>query len=101
MGAVSGQLLLMNLPYNCSERELEDWIESRGIEVQSRRIIRDLVTGSSPAFACIGLKDDGRLEEAITLLNGKRMRSNAITVTRSSVRQRNNQSGEGCSHVAR
>jgi hypothetical protein len=44
-------LFFINVPYNCSDRELHEWIESRGIEVVSIRMIRDLVAGVSPAFA--------------------------------------------------
>ena len=67
------QILFANLPYNCSDRELVEWIESRGIEVESIRIIRDLVSGASPAFAYADLKDDSRLKEAVTALNGSTM----------------------------
>ena len=36
------QLFFTNLPYNCSDRELKEWIESRGIETRAIRIIRDV-----------------------------------------------------------
>lgn len=74
------QLLFMNIPYNCSDREFREWIESRGVEVESVRIIRDLVAGVSPAFAYAPLKDDTRLEEAVAVLNGKRIRDRVVTV---------------------
>ncbi len=75
------KLYLANIPYNCSERELQEWVESRGFEVRSLRIIRDLVSGVSPAFGYVDLKDESKLEEAISLLNGKRMRNSTIRVT--------------------
>ena len=83
---MASQLFLMNLPYNCSERELKEWIESRGIDVESIRIIRDLVSGASPAFGYAVLKDHTRLEEAITALNGKWMRNQAVAVQRAADR---------------
>jgi len=43
-------LLLINLPYNASDREIREWIESRGIGTKSIRIVRDVVSGVSPAF---------------------------------------------------
>jgi hypothetical protein len=49
-------LLLMNLPYNASDREIREWIESRSIGTKSIRIIRDLVSGVSSAFGHVELK---------------------------------------------
>src|SRR5262249_62040837 len=50
-------LYLVNLPHNCTEKELAEWVESRGFQIASVRIIRDLVAGVSPAFAYIDLQD--------------------------------------------
>jgi hypothetical protein len=74
------QLFFTNIPYNCSDREFREWIESRGVEVESIRIIRDLVAGVSPAFAYANVKDDTRLVEAVSVLNGKRIRDRVVTV---------------------
>ena len=54
------KLFFVNIPYNCSDRELQEWVESRGIETRSIRIVRDLVAGVSPAFGYVELKDDSR-----------------------------------------
>jgi RNA recognition motif-containing protein len=74
------KLFFVNIPYNCSDRELQEWVESRGIETRSIRIVRDLVAGVSPAFGYVELKDDTRIQEAISILNGKKMRSQTILV---------------------
>jgi RNA recognition motif-containing protein len=74
------QLFFTNIPYNCSDREFKKWIESRGVEVESIRIIRDLVAGVSPAFAYADVKDDTRIEEAVSVLNGKKIRNHVVTV---------------------
>ena len=74
------KLFFVNIPYNCSDRELQEWVESRGIETRSIRIIRDLVAGVSPAFGYVELKDDSVIKEAITVLNGKKMRNQTILV---------------------
>ena len=81
------QLFFVNIPYNCSDRELREWIESRGIETESVRIIRDLVAGVSPAFAYADLKDHTRLDEAMSVLNGKKMRNQTIMVKQSPARR--------------
>jgi RNA recognition motif-containing protein len=80
------QLFFTNLPYNCSDRELKEWIESRGIETRTIRIIRDVVSGASPAFAYADLKDDMQLPEAILMLDGKKMRNQTISVTKAALR---------------
>lgn len=74
------KLFFVNIPYNCSDRELQEWVESRGIETRSIRIVRDLVAGVSPAFGYVELKDDTQTQEAISILNGKKMRSQTILV---------------------
>jgi len=74
------KLFFVNIPYNCSDRELQEWVESRGIETRSIRIVRDLVAGVSPAFGYVELKDDSQIQEAIAVLNGKRMRNQTIIV---------------------
>ena len=75
------QLFFTNVPYNCSDHELKEWIESRGIDAVAIRIIRDLVSGASPAFAYASLKDEGQIDSAVYALNGKRMRNQVITVS--------------------
>jgi len=71
-------LLLINVPYNVSDREIREWIESRGIGTKSIRVVRDLVTGASPSFGHVELRSSTALKEAIFLLDGKRMRNQTI-----------------------
>ena len=79
------KLFFVNIPYNCSDRELQEFVESRGIETRSIRIVRDLVAGVSPAFGYVELKDDTRIPEAITVLSGKKMRNQIILVKEAQV----------------
>ena len=81
---MTAQLFLMNVPYNCSDDELQAWIQSAGVEVTSVRLIQDLVSGVSPAFAYAVLRDHTQVEKAIATLNGKRIRNQVITVQRAS-----------------
>jgi len=80
------QILLTNLPCNCSEREVRDWVESRGIETRSIRIVRDVVAGVSPAFGYAELTNINTLDEAVSLLNGKKMRNQTIWVSEAPLR---------------
>ena len=66
------KLFFVNIPYNCSDRELQEWVESRGFETRAIRIVRDLVAGVSPAFGYVELQDDTRIHEAITLSTAKK-----------------------------
>ena len=84
---MKAELLFTNVPYNCTDEELRDWIESRGINVESIRIIRDMVCGASPAFAYAALKHHTQLKEAVSILHGKKMRANTILVKQSCYRQ--------------
>jgi len=77
---MKAQLFFTNVPYNCSDRELQEWIQSRGIEAESIHIIRDIVSGASPAFAYASLRDHTELTHAVSILNGKKMRMNTIKV---------------------
>jgi len=79
------KLFLVNIPYNCSERELQKWVESRGFQTRSIRIVRDLAAGLSPAFGYVELQDDTQTHEAIDILNGKRMRNQTIRVKEAQV----------------
>jgi RNA recognition motif-containing protein len=83
---MKSQLLLTNLPYNCSNNELQAWLASHGIETVSIRIIRDLVAGVSPAFGYAELKSDTPLNEAVARVNGKKMRKRTILVKEAPVR---------------
>jgi RNA recognition motif-containing protein len=74
-------LLLINLPYNATDREIREWIESRGIGAKTIRVVRDLVTGASPSFGHVELKSSSALKEAISILDGKRMRNQTIRAT--------------------
>ena len=80
------QLFLTNLPYNCSDSELQGWVQSYGIETLSIRIVHDLVAGVSPAFGYVELKNDKVLNEAVARLNGKKMRNQTILVKEASIR---------------
>jgi|SRR6516225_8545037 RNA recognition motif-containing protein len=83
---MKSHLLMTNIPYNCSEHELQEWLESRGIGTTAIRIVRDLVSGASPAFGYVELKDHKAIGEAVTALNGKKMRNHTILVREAPIR---------------
>jgi RNA recognition motif-containing protein len=76
-----GTLFMANVPYNCSEEELTRWVQSSGIEVRSIRVIRDLVSGASPSFAYVDIKETTPIEDAVQKLNGHNIRERVVMVS--------------------
>jgi len=74
------KLLVSNVPANCPDDFLLNWIEARGYRTFGVRLIRDVVSGTSPSFAYIQLMDGSRLEEAVRTLNGQRLWTSTIQV---------------------
>jgi RNA recognition motif-containing protein len=74
------KLFLTNIPHDCSELQLRQWIESRGIETAAIRVVRDIVAGVSPSFGYVELKDKTRVMDAVSMLNGKQIGSRTIQV---------------------
>ena len=54
-------LLMANIPHTCKDDDLRTWIEQRGFEVSGLRLIRDVVSGTSPSFAHVRL--NSRVDE--------------------------------------
>jgi hypothetical protein len=73
------KILLTNLPHDCCDHELREWVESLGIEVISTRVILDLESGVDPAFGYVEIKDPEFVEAGAASLNGRILRSNKIT----------------------
>jgi RNA recognition motif-containing protein len=74
------RLFVANLPHDCSEYEIQQWMESRGFIVEELRIVRDLVAGVSPAFAYVTLSDKDKHAFAQIDLNGKSLRNRTLVV---------------------
>src|SRR5262249_50202712 len=77
---VMSTLFMSNIPFDCHEVELQQWVESHGFKVESIRVIQDSVTGASPSFGYISLHD-GRLKtDAVQILNGQKLRGRVLQV---------------------
>jgi RNA recognition motif-containing protein len=73
-------LLFSNLPHNCSESELRRSIESRGVPLQSVRVIRDSSRGDSPAFGDVELEGGASESHALVCLAGMLIRNRPVRV---------------------
>ena len=76
-----GTLFMVNVPYNCTDNELSDWVESSGIEVKQVRLVRDLVAGVSPSFAYVEIAEKVPVADAVQKLNGHNIRERVIMVS--------------------
>ena len=72
------EIFLTNLPHDCSDPELREWAETRGIEVRSTRIILDLETGVAPAFGYVEIGDATLVKAGAAILNGRKLRTNTV-----------------------
>jgi RNA recognition motif-containing protein len=74
-------LFMVNVPHNCSDDELVEWVRSSGIEVKRVRVIRDLVSGASPSFAYVEIGEQMAIADAVEKLNGNNIRERVIGVS--------------------
>jgi len=72
-------LVFANIPHDCREDELQLWLEEKGYTVTRLRLIRDVVTSTSPAFARVQL-DDVKDQSPVEALNRQEFRGYRVLV---------------------
>ena len=75
------RLLFSNVPVQCTEEYLKQWIEARNYKVHSIQLIQDIVSGTSPSFAYVQLIDPTKLNEAARNLHGQSLLDRAVRVS--------------------
>jgi hypothetical protein len=73
-------LLFANIPHNTNDDDLRIWIEDHGFKVDGLKLVRDAVTGSSPAFARVKL--DGPSPDAAIVLDQQQFGGRRLHVRR-------------------
>ena len=73
-------LFLRNIPWDCQDAELLNWIEQHGFDVDSLRVVRDMVAGVSPAFGYVSLSDAADEIDAISVLDGQHLKGRRLEV---------------------
>jgi RNA recognition motif-containing protein len=76
------RLLISNVPADCPNELLQDWIDGHGFRTFGARLIRDAISGTSSSFAYVQLMDPARLDEAVRALNGKILLGSKLHVRR-------------------
>jgi hypothetical protein len=74
------RLFLTNIPCDCQDTELRGWIEAQGFDVESVRVIRDLVAGVSPAFGYVSLRGRMHAGDPIKVLDGQHLKGRRLQV---------------------
>jgi len=74
------RLFFTNIPCDCPEIELRQWVESHGLKVDSIRVVQDSVSGVSPAFGYVSLRGDRAEIDPVRLLNGQTLRGQILQV---------------------
>jgi hypothetical protein len=62
------RLFFTNIPCDCQDAELRGWIEAQGFDVDSVRVIRDMIAGVSPAFGYVSLRNTAHDIDVIKVL---------------------------------
>ena len=75
------KLLFANVPVDCHDVYLKNWIEARGYRIFNLKMVRDAVSGTSPSFAQVELMDITKLGEAARSLNGRNLLGQSVSVT--------------------
>ena len=74
------RLFISNIPCDCQDAELRDWLEAQGFGVDSLRLVRDLVAGVSPAFGYVSLRVGVKDADPIEVLNGQNLKGRQLQV---------------------
>jgi len=74
------KLLISNVPANCPDDYLRQWIEARGYKTFSVKLVRDIVSGTSPSFAYVHLMDPAKLEQAGRALDQQTLWNHVLQV---------------------
>src|SRR5437899_11072044 len=79
---MTAKLLFSNVPFDCSDDLLSRWIEARGYAVLNVKVIRDVVSGTSPSFAHVQLAHTIKLDDATRDLDGQTLHGGKVHVRR-------------------
>src|SRR5690242_16587530 len=74
-------LLISNIAVTCSEDELAQWLENQGCDVDAVVVIRDVVSGTSPSFAHVHLRDPQSIRDAARMLDGQILHGRTVRAT--------------------
>ena len=74
------RIFVGNIPFSCSEIDLQQWFQTHGYEVSEIELIRDKVTGESRGFGFIELRHKWKVQAAIECLHQREFAGRKLTV---------------------
>ncbi len=74
------KLYVGNLPYQCTETDLQEWFSQSGISVDTVDIVRDRFSGESRGFGFAEITDDNMAAQAISACNGQDFMGRSLVV---------------------
>lgn len=89
------KLYVGNLPFQASERDIEDWFVQAGVTVDSVVVIRDRYSNESRGFGFVEIRNDDEAERAIQGLNGKDFLGRSLVVNEARPRREGGGGGGG------
>lgn len=76
------KIYIGNLDYGVTEKDLKEFIESKGFNTAEVKIIKDQNTNRSKGFGFAELVNSAKAQEAIRVLNGLELKSRKLRVDR-------------------
>lgn len=73
-------LYFTNLAPDCSDPELQRWVESHGLKVEWSRVLPNAVLVPASAFAYVVVEEPSRFHEIICALNGGTLDGRTVSV---------------------
>ena len=75
-----------NLPHDCTDSELQLWVESHGLKVEWSKVIHNAVSASAPAFAYAVVEGPSQSHGIIRELDGRILDRQTVSVREVSFR---------------
>jgi len=76
------KLYVGNLEYSVTEEELTRTFNDNGISIKELKIIKDKYTGKSKGFGFVEVDNEGDVQKAIDILDGKDLKGRNLRVSR-------------------
>ena len=92
------QLFLSNVPWNCEEFQIQQWIELEGFPVFSVHIVRDFSADALSAVAYVTLRDNSLCSKAVLGLKGRKLKDRTVKVNMDGRAARGMTAGRGETH---
>ena len=73
-------LFITNLPQDCSDTELQQWLETRGLQAEWLKVVHDWIQDSQSAFAYVIIEETPKVQQQMRLIDGDTLNGRIISV---------------------